>query len=687
MDDSTPNPSSPSSGRDSRPFAAVFFLVLAVGAYFRLARLGVPALRADTITFWNICNSGLSAREIFRDWISLGHTGHFPFANSFIRGFLDFFGLPLTHFTLRLPSALWGTATIPAVYGLARCFTGRPVALLAAALLALSPYHIQISQEAYFYPPMVLGACLLMWGVALAVQSLGGKSLGWNFVALTGAGTFLVTYSIPAGWQLFLLCLLVLVGTGVTEYVRLKKVDRKLLIGLGVGALVILPFFFAPWGFSQFSGHFGATKELGVKTQAYVGGSPWTLVMDFVLRYGWGTTPVRSLFSWLVVVLVLLGFAREVRRRPSLALLVYFVVGTGLVFLAARRAGGMLYEVRYTIAALPAWLVLVAVGLQGIRNLLPARTGPWAAAAVTALALGLWVRPAYLATCLTGKPTPYKEIQSWVNKNLPSGTPVLVDRWFEPWNELRVYDSTNVTYTFTIPNEPLDMFQKYNWRGTAEAFLEQNPDAAYLEIAKSYWDVPSVGRWQWPRDFFANHHVFSNSAGVVLRHMGMAARPDFYSNDTNRTVVEVFYNTTDDLVSKARRNGRAVFSVFGDGWTLAKLWPGVQDFRSWRVMSPAAALRVFNVTERQQDVYVMMRAAGGGTDKRITVEGGPSHVFTNGVVDTWAFGPVPLAPGESRLVFRDEDPVDSSGRLFVENVLLSTNAPGLKGDAVADAAP
>src|SRR5262249_37631426 len=132
----------------------------------------------------------------------------------------------------------------------------------------------------------------------------------------------------------------------------------------------------------------------------------------------------------------------------------------------------------------------------------------------------LWVWPAFLCTKLDGKPTPYTKINAWVDSNLPPGALVLVDRWFEPWNEFRVEPSTNVISTYVLPNEPLDVYLQYHWRDTAINFFGHNPDAAYLEIAKSYWEKPEVGPWQWPRDHFARHVVIRNEAGLRLRGLG-----------------------------------------------------------------------------------------------------------------------------------------------------------------------
>jgi uncharacterized membrane protein len=50
--------------------------------------------------------------------------------------------------SLRLPAALFGVATIPALYFLAREFVGRTEALLGCLLLVVSYHHVWFSQNA-----------------------------------------------------------------------------------------------------------------------------------------------------------------------------------------------------------------------------------------------------------------------------------------------------------------------------------------------------------------------------------------------------------------------------------------------------------------------------------------------------------------------------------------------------------
>ncbi len=72
----------------------------------------------------------------------------------------------------RLPGALLGVATLPLLFFLVRRLTGgdERVALLAAALYALSPYGLYYAQEARYYAPVVFFATWVLLAVIRLVE-------------------------------------------------------------------------------------------------------------------------------------------------------------------------------------------------------------------------------------------------------------------------------------------------------------------------------------------------------------------------------------------------------------------------------------------------------------------------------------------------------------------------------------
>jgi dolichyl-phosphate-mannose-protein mannosyltransferase len=90
---------------------------------------------------------------------------------------------------MRLPSVVAGVLSIPLLYIVARAWIGSRIALLAAALLTVSPFHVWYSQEARPYVVLLLAALVAL---ACAQQALEYPDRGsWKAAfALAAAATF-----------------------------------------------------------------------------------------------------------------------------------------------------------------------------------------------------------------------------------------------------------------------------------------------------------------------------------------------------------------------------------------------------------------------------------------------------------------------------------------------------------------
>jgi mannosyltransferase len=83
-------------------------------------------------------------------------------------------------FQLRLLSAWIGVLSVPLLYTLGRRMAGRAVGVLAAALLALNPFHVWYSQEARMYTLLFL----LALGVGYFFQQVLSRGRRHNWVGL-----------------------------------------------------------------------------------------------------------------------------------------------------------------------------------------------------------------------------------------------------------------------------------------------------------------------------------------------------------------------------------------------------------------------------------------------------------------------------------------------------------------------
>lgn len=639
---------------------AALLLVVLVGSYFRLVRLERQALRADTIHFWNICRSNITAWQVVTEWKRLP-VGQPPLPLAVTKLYIDVLGLPVNHFTLRLPSALFGILAIPVMFLVGRRLGSDYLGLVLALLLAMNAFHIQTSREAYFYSSLILGACLMFLGTILAVRAMRMHTpLGPGFYWASGSGFFLAVHSQFTGWSAAfvqaVLVVLLMLWNWKKRGGRGKDVTGPTMLYLVLGVTVLA----APWGLGHLLGKLSsAEKDVSLKALAVSGENLWSMLRSTPLLFAWGKTPVRVGVLVLALVLGALVMWRERRRWLLYGVFVFVMVGSFVMYAVSRRAIGAAFESRYISGVLPIYLAIIGLGiwrfpdLPFFRKVFRFRRHRVLSWALLAVVVALLYGPADASTRMTGNPVPYRDIHAWVESNLPKGTPILVDRWFEPWNELAAYPSTNVIFAFTVPNEPVDVYLQHRWRDTARHFLEKYRDAAYLEITKSYWEVPSIGPWTWPREYFAHHVVFTNEAGVALRNMGLAGRGDFYGAYSNRLVVELFYNTREDVVNRARAAGERVLVLYGEGWMYTKLWQQTRDFRDWRVLQQRATLDLYNLGEQPVDVELALRgvALSGHKDVRVSQE--VQHTFSPGQLEWWLVGTVTLRPGRTPLVLSD----------------------------------
>ena len=633
--------------------------LLAAAVVMRFSWLGLAAFRADTIHFWHFCHLHLSFSSIFLDWMELmGRSAQLPWPAALTVGFIQWFHLPVTDATIRAADAMLGVVAVTLAYGAGRALLGHAFGLYFGLLLMLNPYHIQLSREAYFYSSLVVGAMSLLWLVIVAWQGRRrGTIPGWWF-GLAAAGFFMSAYSHFMGWLLSLVTGFFLAFLLWRSCYWTRSRGRSIVFLL-VPALVALPLFFVDWGvpYIWYDLTHPEVKASSLNVMGKDTTPVWLTMTHYLTAMSWGDSLIGIGVLGSAVLLLVWGVVRRRHLGRSWRMMLLILVASSALYAVVKQDRAVYAAARHVSFLFPLCLLLLTVGLWQIHHV--TRGCAQRAAAWRRLITGVFlaVAPLYLlpsawsALRLTGQPTPYKDIVRWMDTHLPSGTPVLVDRWFEPWNELKVYNSTNVCFTFTIPNEPADVYLKHNWRQTAEQFFEKYPDAAYLEIAKSYWENPDIGPWSWPRQHFKQHVILRNEAGLKLRDLGLLYREDggIY---TNRLIVEIFYNTPEDVMAKAKVEGRQVIALYGPGWGYIK--PGWQngDFRDWRVLKGRATMDIYNLNTQPRTVTVRITGVAAGGTKHVRIGTQILDCEADRLME-WNLAPITLQPGLNALVWQD----------------------------------
>ncbi len=657
----------------------ILWAVLIGGAVLRLWDPGFKAFRADEIMFPEMCRSTISAWRVFFDWIGVaGRTGQLPLSVALTKGLVDISGLPVDEFSTRLVNLFLGIATLPFAYLIGREMGGRRFGILVAALMAISPFHLQLCREAYFYSALVLGSAIETWCVLWAFNRRDRQARfpAW-FHVTNGVGFLVLTYSHYSGWLLAAVCALLLGAITVWRW-RKHGVARDLVVTFAIYGVVGVSLLVFDWGvpYLWYNLTHPETKEQSKRMMGENTLSLGTIIQTLAGGTLFGGVGARLYASLAVLGAGFLAFGLRSRARCRTGIVSALVLLGFAAYWITFKTQEAYFAARHVSFLLPGVLALGAAGLWAFVDVLalaPWRLR-WTAGVTLALeiaALGALAVPAWLAIRITGSPTPYKEIRAFCNESLPPGTVVLVDRWLEPWNELKVYNATNVFFAFTIPSEPVDVFLKYNWRQTAMDFFAKYPDAAYLEISKYGWTDARIGPWDWPRQHFKRHVQFRNEAGLRLDTLGLLYRT---TEPTYKPglVVDLFHNTRDDVISMARADGRSVLALYGHGWGYTKLWQQIQgDFRDWRVLEREAVLDVYNLTAAPTNASVRISAVALNGTKRMQAAPAAEHAFTQGQMETWRIEGLRLEPGLNRVVLRDASRAAQRSVLLVADIAVN----------------
>ena len=281
-------------------------------------------------------------------------------------------GLQFSETAVRLPSFIAGALSIPAL-ALLVARLGFPWAgVVAAALLALHPWHLKLATEARGYPFVFLFIPLIALCVARAAPS--GN---WRWLAAFAALEFALLYAWPGTLLTVLVvnvAMLFLIFRSATSREAAWRVVSRLLAANAFVGLALLPFV-APWipqvlqymettpGFPLLVGWFKNTGAL------LLSGSLWS-------KTGLLDSPYLELLPraarnpfelWTVVILAVLflvaGALRMMRTNAVCAsvLAVLLIPGPLLVFLA--KARGTYLQEWYVASMLPGLVAVAAIGM------------------------------------------------------------------------------------------------------------------------------------------------------------------------------------------------------------------------------------------------------------------------------------------------------------------------------------
>lgn len=330
------------------PAAALTVLAAAL----RLFRLGHESLWFDEVYSIWVAQGPMWSLPTLLEW-----KVPFPLYYGLLHGWLLIFGPGPA--ALRLFSVVAGVASVPLLWRLTARRLGPQAAFWAAALLAVSPLHIWYSQEGRQYALVVL--LVILAADALQRALLDGRARDWGAYALWAtlalythyyAGFILVGFGLVALWSWWQK------GHRRADFVHLALAHLAIAVLFAPGLIV-------PLGQAQSGTWNWVAAKYGVPgaRQLYdlAGAFSYGTLFDPIL-------PLKLTLLGLYLLAALLGL-RALRRRAErpVLLLVLAWLGTApaLAFLISQIAP--LFLTRYLLPALPAYLVLVAVGISRLQ--------------------------------------------------------------------------------------------------------------------------------------------------------------------------------------------------------------------------------------------------------------------------------------------------------------------------------
>jgi 4-amino-4-deoxy-L-arabinose transferase-like glycosyltransferase len=365
----------------------------------------------------------------------------------------------------RSVTALAGVLTVIGLYAVAarwlaqlRIDGSRWYALLAAALLALSPLHVQHS---HVTSPDVPATAFLVLSALFTLQILESGALRSYVLGAVALGLASAT-KYPSAMFALAIVVAHLASSGSSARRPLTViealVDRRLLLA-GVLTVAI---FFAASPYILIDWHRFADDFLPQAIRALQRGSVGEIGLsgpNASLAYGlrvieWGTdTPVALLAAIGLVIATLIGVCRPPRERS-----VVWALATMLAFPLLMYVFSWTWQprfARYLLALIPFACLLAAFGLAGLSRMVTGRLSVRAEAGL-AVAIGLatlfWQADGVVRyDLLLTRPDTRTITARWLADNLPPGEQVIVEWYGPPHQSIRQVG-------FDLSDRPLDRY-------------------------------------------------------------------------------------------------------------------------------------------------------------------------------------------------------------------------------------
>ncbi len=631
----------------------VVLAVLPLAAWLRFADLGRATVRADEITLLEQVARGQSVLDLWRNppWMN-----QIPFVDTFTMIWNGLRPGPPDERTVREPYAILGTLTVIGVAAWLSRRRGLAAAMLVGVWMSLLPYHLYQSREAYYYvAAMALAGGMTLQTVDMLVRLRDGEVPSLTAYAAWTAWAVGTCLTHMSTWVVALACWDLLLATGFRSVLKPR---RRRHIGLMAAAAAVIGLVMQRWVWRA------VAEALNPMQGGGHIGLPFAWVAPRVLPFFTAGDNAFGVVASATILAAGVWAVTKNRRMPPPArdavynaLTLVTITGLLAAYAYVGAVGGGKGKITYFSAVLPVFLAWSAYTLDIVAAGLPRTLPAIVRVALPCAALLVLAKPAWMVTRLDGKATPYRKLVEWLDANLDPGSVVVVDRWFEPWNEMARYAPQKVFVTFTVPDEPYETYRQLRWREVTQQFIERGGAQAFIRLVRNHENRD--GLWGWPESYFAHRAGVVNDAGLWLRRHGYdALGPTAFSPDS-QCAPEIFYDLRADTVARQRAAGKISAVFFNETMRYLKSGPlGIfpiqtEQFMDWRVLAKAGTVDVYNLTDSRLRVRVRVRAAAPAGPKRVLGPEGEEFQFGGGQRQDWLMGPLELEPGANSIPLTD----------------------------------
>jgi hypothetical protein len=389
----------------------LFLAVVLTGAWLRLRNLAATSLWLDEILDYDIATR-LAQHPTWRWWsVSREHGPLF-----FVTELAGRFATSVEH-AARLPPALLGVTAIVVAWVAVRRSYAFATAAVFAMLLATSPLHVYYSREARPYALLML----------IAVALLGAQRFSVIALLLFAAALTSATAA-P-----------LLLAVVIAFAAKRRSVSVAAIASLALVALL-------------YRGNSGASHGTTLV-------SVDRLVQSFAMSALDSTAPRAAAYALALAAII--GSVVAIRRdRERGTFIVAMAILPVLIAIVALRAMGHWYSVRYISVALPAYLLLAAIGIVASARLVRQE---WLAIVIAAaLAREAW--PA--ATTESLRKLDWRVVAATIREHAHDGDLVIA-----------MNDWSYVSLEFYLRGVPLRIIDVREYGGAAANFVASNSQA------------------------------------------------------------------------------------------------------------------------------------------------------------------------------------------------------------------